>query len=375
MRRSHPPIVTVAIGAKPAPPSIVKRIESQEEFLQRIAYECRRAERSKQRLLLVLIDGFAAQPADIPAVAASISAVSREIDALGWYEHETTMGILFAELGGVEAENARDRVVQKIQGAMLRAGDTDRLALSVYILPRDLNEKSSLEDSPKRIHECLEPFSSSAGKMHLRIKRGIDLAGSFLLLVALSPLMAVIALAVKWGSKGPVLFRQTRVGHGGKQFTFLKFRSMMVSSSPSLHENYVKQFIRGTAPRNPNEKGEGVFKLTQDPRVTPVGKFLRRTSLDELPQLWNVLRGEMSLVGPRPPIPYEVECYDLWHQRRVMEVKPGITGLWQISARSRTGFDDMVRLDLRYARTWSPSLDLKILMQTPRAVLRAGGAH
>jgi exopolysaccharide biosynthesis polyprenyl glycosylphosphotransferase len=207
------------------------------------------------------------------------------------------------------------------------------------------------------------------------MKRAIDLVGSALLLIALLPVMAIIAIAVKCGSPGPVLFRQTRVGQRGKHFAFLKFRSMTVASDHSSHENYVKEFIRGTAAKNTNEKGEGVFKLTQDPRVTPFGKFLRRTSLDELPQFWNVLRGDMSLVGPRPPIPYEVACYDLWHQRRVLELKPGITGLWQVSGRSRIGFDDMVRLDLLYARTWSPWLDLKILMQTPYAVFGGDGAH
>ena len=258
---------------------------------------------------------------------------------------------------------------------MLQAGLAEGLAVSAYILPYDLNKRVALEDTPERIYEYLDPLSSPGKKVQVQIKRCIDLIGSALLLVALAPLMAIISLAVKCGSQGPVLFRQTRVGQRGKQFTFLKFRSMAVASNPSLHENYVKDFIRGTAAKNTNEKGEKVFKLTHDPRVTPLGKFLRRTSLDELPQLWNVLRGEMSLVGPRPPIPYEVECYDLWHQRRVLELKPGITGLWQIKGRSRTGFDDMVRLDLQYARTWSLWLDLVILLQTPLAVFGAGGAH
>ena len=120
---------------------------------------------------------------------------------------------------------------------------------------------------------------------------------------------------------------------------------------------------------------DGVFKLTKDPRITRVGAFLRRTSLDELPQLINVLRGQMSLVGPRPPLPYEVETYDLWHRRRLLEAKPGITGLWQVSGRSRVTFDDMVRLDLHYARTWTPWEDIKILVRTPVAVVFGDGAH
>jgi len=134
--------------------------------------------------------------------------------------------------------------------------------------------------------------------------------------------------------------------------------------------------ISGRAERKPsNGTNQGVYKLTNDPRVTSLGAFLRRTSLDELPQLYNVLRGDMSLVGPRPPIPYEVEAYETWHRRRVLEAKPGITGLWQVNGRSRVGFDDMVRLDVRYAATQSLWLDIRILMRTPRAVILGEGAH
>jgi lipopolysaccharide/colanic/teichoic acid biosynthesis glycosyltransferase len=124
-----------------------------------------------------------------------------------------------------------------------------------------------------------------------------------------------------------------------------------------------------------NGNDQGVYKLTKDSRITPVGAFLRKTSMDELPQFLNVLKGEMSLVGPRPPIPYEVEAYDIWHRRRLLEAKPGITGLWQVCGRSRVNFDDMVRLDLQYARTWSLWMDIKILLRTPGAVLLGAGAH
>ncbi len=364
-----------AISTKLPMPLREKPIEPEQDFLQRIAQECRRAERSRQRFVLILIEGFEALQAEIPGITASLAAVTRETDACGWYEVHSTLGILFPELGGAQAETARNTIVNKIKLALLQAGHAERLVVSAYILPRDLNKQVAFEDNPKRIYEYLETLSSLDVKLKLGTKRVIDLVGSIFLLVAASPLMAVIAVAVKFGSPGPVLFRQIRIGQKGKPFTFLKFRSMAATNDPSLHENYVKQFIRGTAAKNKNEKGEGVFKLTHDPRVTSLGKFLRRTSLDELPQFWNVLRGEMSLVGPRPPIPYEVECYDLWHQRRVLDVKPGITGLWQVSGRSRSGFDEMVRLDLQYARTWSPWLDLKILLQTPFAVFGAGGAH
>jgi lipopolysaccharide/colanic/teichoic acid biosynthesis glycosyltransferase len=155
----------------------------------------------------------------------------------------------------------------------------------------------------------------------------------------------------------------------------LKFRSMRTDCDPRIHQEYVNQFIAGQV-SGASENGETlVFKIQKDPRITAIGSFLRKTSLDELPQFWNVLRGEMSLVGPRPPIAYEFRAYDIWHRRRVLEIKPGITGLWQVEGRSRTRFDDMVRLDLQYARAWSLWLDVKILMQTPAAVFTGNGAH
>ena len=217
-----------------------------------------------------------------------------------------------------------------------------------------------------------------ATRLRSGIKRMMDIIGSALILVICAPVLLIIALAIKGSSKGPVLFRQRRVGQYGKSFIFLKFRSMYVDNDSSIHQEYVTQLIAGQAQRNPsngNGDGTGFYKLTNDARITRVGMFLRRSSLDELPQLWNVLRGEMSLVGPRPAIPYEVAAYETWHRRRVLEVKPGITGLWQVNGRSRLEFDEMVRLDLRYAKTWSPLLDMKILLRTPRAVFIADGAY
>src|SRR5205807_2381516 len=148
-----------------------------------------------------------------------------------------------------------------------------------------------------------------------------------------------------------------RVGQYGFPFTFVKFRSMYSVNDSNIHKEYVKRFISGKDPQQIEGNQNVVYKISEDPRVTRVGRFLRKTSLDEFPQFLNVLKGEMSLVGPRPPIPYELESYDIWHRRRVLEVKPGITGLWQVNGRSKTTFDDMVRLDLEYARTWSFWLD------------------
>jgi lipopolysaccharide/colanic/teichoic acid biosynthesis glycosyltransferase len=150
---------------------------------------------------------------------------------------------------------------------------------------------------------------------------------------------------------------------------------MYLANDESIHKQYVTQFITGMHSSTSTLDQNGVFKIKNDPRVTKIGKWLRRTSFDELPQLLNVLCGEMSLVGPRPPVPYEVACYALWHKRRLLNVKPGVTGLWQVSGRSRVKFDDMVRLDLEYAKNWSVWLDLKILLKTPAAVLSGEGAY
>jgi len=212
-------------------------------------------------------------------------------------------------------------------------------------------------------------------RLPLVIKRAIDVIGSGALLLMLSPFLAVIVALIKLTSKGPVIYKQERLGQFGARFHCLKFRTMYTNNDPKIHQDYVQQFIAGKDGLDKSEgSGTPVYKLVKDPRVTYIGGFLRKTSLDELPQFWNVLRGDMSLVGPRPPVPYEFEVYDIWHRRRVLEVRPGITGLWQVSGRNRTRFDEMVRLDLRYCQTWSIWLDLKILIATPRAVFNGGGA-
>jgi lipopolysaccharide/colanic/teichoic acid biosynthesis glycosyltransferase len=185
-------------------------------------------------------------------------------------------------------------------------------------------------------------------------------------------------MLVKLTSKGPVLFKQKRVGLFGKEFTFLKFRTMYENNNNNIHKEYVKELINGRKLHNDgtgNNGSDGIFKIKNDLRITKLGKFLRKTSLDELPQFFNILKGEMSLVGPRPPIPYEIEDYDIWHRRRYLEVKPGLTGLWQTKGRSATTFDDMVRLDLKYSRERSLWLDIKILLKTPWAVFSCKGAY
>ncbi len=210
---------------------------------------------------------------------------------------------------------------------------------------------------------------------HHLVKRLVDvvLAAGMLLIVA--PVMAVIALLIKRSGPGPVLYVQERLGRDGRPFLFYKFRSMKHDSDDAIHRQFAAMFINGDedgcADRN---SGDKVFKLKRDPRVTAIGAFLRRTSLDELPQLFNILKGEMSLVGPRPPIVYEIENYQPWHMERLKAV-PGLTGLWQVSGRSSVAFEDMVRLDIRYINTWSLWQDLVILVKTVPVVLRGTGGY
>jgi exopolysaccharide biosynthesis polyprenyl glycosylphosphotransferase len=201
------------------------------------------------------------------------------------------------------------------------------------------------------------------------MKRAFDLAFAAAVLFLLSPVFVLIALAVKLTSQGPVLFRQVRIGHNGRAFEFLKFRSMYVKNDATVHQRYTADWIYGqVTPDGSAAMQTAVYKIISDPRVTWVGRVLRRTSLDELPQFWNVLRGEMSVVGPRPPLPYEVERYTEWHKRR-LDVLPGITGLWQVSGRNALSFEEMIRLDIRYIENWSIRQDLSIVWRTIPAML------
>jgi lipopolysaccharide/colanic/teichoic acid biosynthesis glycosyltransferase len=206
------------------------------------------------------------------------------------------------------------------------------------------------------------------------LKRIVDIVGASAALILLLPIMAIIAFGVKLTSPGSILFKQRRVGYKGNYFTFLKFRSMVAGNTDCLHQDFVKKLIHGEIDQiNNGTKQDPCYKIINDPRITPFGQILRKTSLDELPQFFNVLKGEMSLVGPRPPIPYEVDEYKNWHYRRILEVKPGITGLWQVTGRNKTCFDEMVRLDIQYAEHWSLTMDLKILLKTIKAVFAADG--
>jgi exopolysaccharide biosynthesis polyprenyl glycosylphosphotransferase len=213
-----------------------------------------------------------------------------------------------------------------------------------------------------------EPLSNSARL----IKRTSDIVISLLSLVLFAPIWAVLALLIKLDSRGPVFYVQERVGMDGRIFLVYKFRTMRIGSDDGIHKEYQRKFIAGRAEANMGDAERPTYKLQNDPRITRVGRVLRRLSLDEVPQLLNVLRGDMSVVGPRPPIAYEVEAYEIWHRKR-LDMKPGLTGLWQVSGRNRLPFEEMVKLDLFYIENWSLLLDLRIILRTVLVVFRGDG--
>ena len=338
-------------------------------FKRMLALECRRCERTDTRFALMLIDieelSRTLSPPETEKIGLAISAAMRETDITGWYQNHSTIGVILTTLNGTDRYTLESVIVERTKRVLslnLEAVQVQRIRISCHVFPED-----SIP-SPIFYPDCEK--GESRTKQPAFIKRAVDVLGSLTALILLSPLFLIIFLLIKLTSPGPVFFRQKRIGQFGKEFTFLKFRSMVVNNDPAIHIQYVRNLID----RKVGDSG-GTFKITNDPRVTSIGRFLRKSSLDELPQFINVLKGEMSLVGPRPPIPYEFESYSLWHRRRILQAKPGITGAWQVEGRSRTTFDEMVRMDLRYIRNQSLWLDLKILLKTPLAVLTGDGAH
>ena len=354
-----------------------------EDFRRMITLERKRSERSRKPFMLLLLDMGDHLPSErngriLGKILSALSASTRDTDVTGWYSNNCVVGVMFTEIaieeGGSTPSTIITRVTQTLQ-KNLTLEQFNRVTLSFHVFPEDWDHESEQGPTNRTLYPDLSQREDGR-KLSRTMKRMMDVLGSALALAIFLPVFLVIAIAVKATSEGPVFFRQRRVGQHGNSFTFLKFRSMYANNDAQVHKQYVQQLIAGKADKHPsNGNGEGVYKMTKDSRITRVGAFLRKTSLDELPQFFNVLKGEMSLVGPRPPIPYEVEAYEIWHRRRLLEAKPGITGLWQISGRSRVKFDDMVRLDLQYARNWSPWMDIKILLRTPGAVVLGSGAH
>ena len=356
----------------------VRDVLSEEAFRRMIVIERKRAERTNDPFLLMLLECVDRQSQEdftraLDNLMSALLSATRETDVIGWYRQHQAIGLLFTGLASDCKDTSLGTILSRVS-AVLRDDLTfeqfSGISISLHLFPDEWNHKDSGSPSDPVLYPDLHEVKKDK-RTKQSLKRAIDILGSALLLILCLPMFVVIAIAVKVTSKGPVFFQQQRVGRYGRHFTFLKFRSMRDHNDHSDHRQYVTQLIAGNAEQiAQNGSGEGVYKLANDSRVTPLGRFLRKTSLDELPQFLNVLRGEMSLVGPRPPIPYEVAAYQTWHRRRVLQVKPGITGLWQVTGRSRVSFDEMVRLDLQYANFWSLWLDFKILMRTPAAVIK-----
>jgi lipopolysaccharide/colanic/teichoic acid biosynthesis glycosyltransferase len=341
---------------------------SEDLFRDTFVRECRRAERSDRAVGLLLVTLTQRDHGSADAWRALVGAVStakRNTDVAGWFKSRDTLGIILPGESRLQFETRNTHLFRALEAETYRG-----FSIQLWVHPApDLSHQGSHAGDPLLAPPLYEPRP----RRYDAVKRLLDVMLSAMLLIVLSPLLLVVAALVKLTSQGPVLFKQQRMGQMMRPFVMLKFRTMELNAAPAIHQEFVSAFIRGRQTDGESDPNR-LFKIVKDPRITSIGHFLRRTSLDELPQLWNVLRADMSLVGPRPPLPYEVAQYKTWHKRRIGEAKPGLTGLWQVKGRSRTTFDEMVRLDLRYVRTRSLWTDLRILLATPRAVISGKGA-
>ncbi|MGO9089315.1 MAG: exopolysaccharide biosynthesis polyprenyl glycosylphosphotransferase [bacterium] len=351
--------------------SIEKNILPKHHFVDRLRVEKRRADRSKSPLSVILLslqNGAVSDQRLTQEFLKSIHENTRETDIKGWVDHDV-IGLILPDTDEGGVRHCGEKIAN-------RSGDI-KFSMLTGTYPNHLFERLLAEEqgdpdlSPLDLDEPIKIRRSQ-----IALKRVMDIAGSLVGLLLFSPLMFLTAIAIKITSSGPIIFKQFRFGEKGIHFAFYKFRSMQSNADDQIHREYVTNLIKGDLEKiNQGDEGTPLYKMKSDPRVTAVGRIIRKTSIDELPQFLNVLKGEMSLVGPRPPIPYEVEKYEPWHLRRILEVKPGITGLWQVDGRSITSFDDMVRLDLRYVQNWSLWLDIKIILKTLKVFIRPNGAH
>jgi lipopolysaccharide/colanic/teichoic acid biosynthesis glycosyltransferase len=360
----------------------VQPMFDQRLFRDSIVRERKRTERSGLTMVLLLVgihhEGQHHTFDLFPAIAQALSAIQSDIDILGWFEQQAVMGLIVPDVDSKTLVATCERLEARFHRELSdrcgqKSAERVTVRLRVYPEPHRIREEDLQNVDPYLYPEL---HANQEAITHFQIlKRGIDICASLFLLILLAPLLLAIAAAVKLSSRGPVIFRQIRIGQMMKPFMIYKFRTMHADSDHGIHHDYVSWFITSSGTTKERDKAkDSFFKLTDDPRITPIGHFLRKTSMDELPQLWNVLRGEMSLVGPRPPLWYELQKYKPWHRHRVLDAKPGITGLWQVTGRSRTTFDEMVRLDLRYARAHSLWADVRILLATPAAVIKGKGA-
>lgn len=337
-----------------------------DDMLQR---ERKRTERSQQPFALIMVEiknlTKVKAKKSIRRLSVILDECFREIDIQGWYKQHSVIGIICPEV----AKKSVQALQKKVESALEEAFPVDfrdELDVSYICFPEAATIEKVEANTQLSVYPEFKPNNVKKISADV-LKRAMDLTLATVGLTLLFPVFILVSLLIKVTSPGPVFFRQKRVGFGGRQFTFLKFRSMHVNNDESEHKAFIKQFINANTEPTDDTKP---FKIVKDKRVTPIGRFLRKTSLDELPQLINVLLGDMSLVGPRPPIPYEVDEYRIWHRRRVMEVKPGITGFWQVYGRSQTSFENMVRMDIFYIKYRNLFLDIMLLLKTPFSLFK-----
>ncbi len=350
----------------------------EEYFRNMLVLERKRTERSNKAFMLMLIDisGLlqCINASDIiEKLLDIIYHTTRDTDIKGWYVADRTLGIVFIDLDSKIMSVVLNKVKTSIHEILIPA-HRSLVHVSYCIFPDDQNHGKNKVVNLNAVLYDSAIRNRIAESVSTICKRCIDIAGSLAGILLFSPFFIIIPLVIKLTSRGSIFFKQTRVGQFGRQFTLIKFRTMKESNDNDIHKKFIRQFIKNS--NNSAARGPAVeFKIKDDPRITWIGRFLRKSSLDEIPQFFNVLCGTMSLVGPRPAIPYEIDEYDIWHRRRVFEVKPGITGMWQIKGRSRTDFNNMVRMDIQYIKKWSPIMDIRLILKTPLALLSAKGAY
>lgn len=360
---------TPRASASPTARSHLEQTEPLEAFLNDLHREKRRAERSQAPLSMVLYRIGGASVESARQAEQLVELLHREKRVTDFIGHvgDDTVAVLCPDTD----DNGVKGFMRKIESK----ADALPFAAVAATYPDSLFDSIvNGAPTPRDLHPFIgaEPMDDQGGAYPL--KRAVDVLGALTAICLLAPLMLVVAAAVALSSRGPIIFKQTRVGRGGFPFTFYKFRSMWANADDGIHRDFVASLIQSGDASAAASGAPTAFKIKADPRYTPVGRLIRKTSIDELPQLFNVLKGDMSLVGPRPPIPYEAAKYQAWHLRRLLSVKPGMTGIWQVEGRSRVPFNEMVRMDLRYIRGCSLGLDLSIIAKTVPAVVSCDGA-
>ncbi len=382
------------MSSEPARAAGSSGIYSAEQFQTALQREQARAERNGHQITLVLLsaDGHNGDVRRVFRLLEALKSRMRIMDEAGWFD-PSRIGILMPYTTREGAWHMIEDLCAMLDGELTAAD------CSVYTYPCDLDDDGEFPEPARNDTDASENLvtvpgrgsnrrNSGASAICERVRpgvacaypivvvpssessvwqRGLDIVCSLLGLTVLAPIFLGTALLIKLVSPGPVFFRQVRIGRAGRPFMLWKFRTMAVNADSAIHRNHVSQQINNAA-EDGQATARPMAKLDDDPRVIPLGTILRGTCIDELPQLINVLRGEMSIVGPRPPIPYEVRDYRPW-QRRRLDAPPGLTGLWQVSGKNKLTFDEMVRLDIRYSRQKSVWMNVMIMLRTPRVIL------